>query len=108
MALRTLTVDPANKLFITIAGRLTCLCPVNGKRDSATVEVSYQPAAGAVVELAAFAAYLAGFESRTVSHEDATAEIADEIRWSIMSDDLTVRTVWEPVEGIECSMVVTG
>lgn len=108
MALRTLSIDPSNKLSIAIAGRLACLCPVNGRRDSATVEVNYQPSIGAVIELEAFAAYLAGFEGRTVSHEEATLEIADEIRWSIMSDDLTVRTTWVPIEGIECSVVVTG
>lgn len=104
MALRSLTITPTNRLTLQLAGRLTCLCPVNGRRDYATVEVSYCPTA-AVVELESFAAYLATFATETISHEEVTAAIRDEIAEETVPDDLTVRTRWDAVEGIECVVV---
>lgn len=101
MAIRTLSIEPSDRLSITLTGHLTCRCPVNGKRDEATVTVAYTPVE-MVLELAALAEYLDGFRVREITHEAATAIIADEIRWSVMSDDVTVTTVWAPVEGIDC------
>lgn len=101
MALRTLSIEPGDRLSISLTGRLACRCPVNGKRDEATVTVTYTPAE-MVLELTALAAYLADFQDRSITHEAVTAIIADEIRWSVMSDDVTVTTDWAPVEGVGC------
>jgi 7-cyano-7-deazaguanine reductase len=101
MALHTLSIEPANRLSIKLTGLLTCRCPINGKRDTAVVTVTYTPAE-MVLELTALADYLAGFQDRSITHEAATAMIADTIRWSVMSDDVTVTTEWAPVEGIDC------
>lgn len=107
MALRTLSIDPTNRLSINIGGRLTCLCPVNGRRDYATVEVSYHPT-GAVVELGSLAAYLSTFATATISHEEVTEAIRDELQEITVADDITVRTTWEPVEGVACVVVAHG
>jgi NADPH-dependent 7-cyano-7-deazaguanine reductase QueF len=101
MAIRTLSIEPGDRLSITLTGHLTCRCPVNEKRDSARVTVTYRPVEQ-VLELTALADYLASFQERPITHEAATAIIADEIRWSVLSDDVTVTTDWEPVEGIDC------
>lgn len=101
MALRTLSINPNDRLSITLTGRLTCRCPVNEKQDEAIVTVTYKPVE-AVLELASFSDYLDAFRDRPITHEEATAVIADEIRWSVMSDEVTVATTWEPVEGIDC------
>ena len=101
MALRTLSISTDAHLSITLVGHLTCRCPVNGKRDEAKVTVTYTPAETAL-ELTALADYLASFQDRPITHEAVTAIIADEIRWSVMSDDVTVATDWTPVEGIGC------
>lgn len=101
MAIRTLSIEPSDRLSITLTGRLVCQCPVNGRRDEAVVAVTYTPVEMAL-ELTAFAEYLAGFGGRPITHEAVTAIIADEIRWAVMSDDVTVTTTWEPIEGIGC------
>lgn len=107
MALRTLSVDPnARPITVQLAGRLTCICPVNERRDYATVEVSYTPVA-AVVELESFARYLAARANRSVSHELVTQEIADDVYQTTQADDITVRTRWDAVEGVECVVVAS-
>lgn len=103
MALRTLTVDPNYRIAVSIAGRLTCLCPVNRRRDYADVEVSYVPTAR-VIELESFAAYLATYAGETASHEDVTARIRAAIDDAIEPDDLTVRTSWQAIEGVACTV----
>lgn len=105
MTLKTLTVNPNGKpMSVQLAARLTCLCPVNGKRDYATVEANYVPVA-AVVELESFRAQLDAYATERIGHEDVTEAIADAIYDAAMPDDLTVRTRWEPVEGVECVVV---
>lgn len=105
MALRTLTIDPHNRLSINIAGKLTCRCPINGRRDFATVEVSYTPSSGQVVELESFSAFLGDLADRTVSHEVVTLEIGSAIEEATQADDITVRTRWDAIEGVECVVV---
>jgi NADPH-dependent 7-cyano-7-deazaguanine reductase QueF len=107
MALRTLSIEPGDRLSITLTGHMACRCPINGKRDEATVMVTYTPV-DMVLELAAFADYLVSFQARPITHEEATAVIANEVRWSVMSDEVTVTTNWAPVEGVECIVRVVA
>ena len=101
MALRTRTINPNHRISTRIAAKLTCVCPVNGRRDFATVEVIYTPA-GSVVELESFATWLSSYATEVVGHEEITEAIADEIDDVAMPDALTVRTTWNAVEGVEC------
>ena len=107
MALRTLTLDPKYRLSVNLTARLTCLCPVNGRRDYATVEIAYVPT-GAVVELESLQRWLDSYAMETISHEEITQAIRDEIAEETMADDLTVRTRWDAVEGVECVVSVSG
>jgi 7-cyano-7-deazaguanine reductase len=108
MALRTLSLDPNGMpVSLSLSGQLVCQCPINGLQDSAVVEVSYIPTAS-VVDLASFAAYLRGFAGRAVLHEAATIEIVDAVKAATEADDVTVRTTWEPVEGVGCTVVAHG
>lgn len=103
--IRTLSLDPnARPLSVTLAGRLTCVCPVNERRDHATIQVVYRPV-GAAVELESFARYLSHWSETQASHELVTQEIADDIKQATEAEDVTVRTTWEPVEGIACVVV---
>lgn len=101
VAIRTLSIEPGDCLVIRLTGHLACRCPVNGRQDDATVTVTYTPNE-MVLELTAFAEYLAGFWDRSITHEAVTAILADDIRWSVMSDDVTVTTEWAPIEGVGC------
>lgn len=104
MALRTLSHDPNGRpIVVSITGRLTCICPVNERRDYAAVEVSYVPVA-AVVELESFARYLSGWSETQASHELVTQDIAEDVYRATQADDITVRTRWDAVEGIECTV----
>lgn len=102
MALRTLEIDPdGGAIAVTMAGRLTCRCPVNGRRDYAEIEVTYRPT-GVVIELESFAAYLATWAAITIAHEVATRVIRDEIAETLGTPDVVVVTRWDAVEGISC------
>lgn len=102
MTLRTLDIDPNGRSFsVSLAGRLTCICPVNERRDYATVEVSYVPVAR-VVELESFARYLSHWSETQGLHEVVTTEIAEEVQRATEADDITVRTRWDAIEGVEC------
>jgi len=105
--LRTLTIDPNQRpITVSIAGRLTCLCPVNERRDYATVEVTYHPT-HSVVELESFAQYLGGWSETQAAHDLVAQEIAQDVYDATEADDVTVRTRWEAVEGIECVVVAS-
>lgn len=97
---------PFSDLTITLRGRLTCICPVNGRTDTAVVEVVYQPFLS-LIELESFAAYLSTFAEQKIGHEDATREIIAMLKEEAEPNSLTVTTTWEPVEGIDCTVTAT-
>lgn len=101
MKLNTITMDPPAIMSVTLRARLTCLCPVNDRRDYATVEVTYTPE-GWLIELESFAAFLGSFSDRTVTHERVTVDIAAAVREATRCDEALVKTEWLPVEGVEC------
>lgn len=103
--LQTMPLDPNGRpISVQLAGRMTCVCPVNERRDYATVEVSYTPT-GRVVELGSFAHYLGQWSETQASHELVTSEIAADLYDACEADDITVRTRWDAVEGVECVVV---
>jgi NADPH-dependent 7-cyano-7-deazaguanine reductase QueF len=95
--LKLLDIRPDAPLSITLRGR----------RDFCTVEIGYSPTLG-VLELESVAAYLGSFSERSISHEDATAEIRHDIAALIEPDDLVIRTAWDAIEGIACDVVARG
>ena len=56
----------------------TCLCPLSGFPDFATIKISYQPKKWCV-ELKSLKLYINSFRDVGVFHEDVTNKILDEI-----------------------------
>lgn len=57
----------------------TCLCPRSGYPDFATIILTYIPA-DKIVELKALKLYLNAFRNESVSHEEVTNQIFDELQ----------------------------
>lgn len=105
MNLESLPFKSDAQTEVTIAGQLTCLCPVGTRRDHAEVSVAYYPTS-TVIELASFARYLETFVDQAASHEAVTVEIADAIREVTNAEEIVVTTTWSAVEGINCTVRV--
>lgn len=71
----------------------TCVCPMTGQPDFATVTISYVPDQ-AIVELKSLKQYLWSWRQRGAFHEDATNQILDDLVGAIGPRRLTVRTDW--------------
>lgn len=72
---------------------LTCLCPVTGQPDYATVSVSYVPGPS-IVELKSLKLYLWSYRDEGAFHEDVTNRILDDLVAALQPEQLTVRTDW--------------
>jgi len=78
------------------APEFTCLCPVTGQPDFATIRIRYIPDAR-LVELKSLKVYLWSFRDERGFHEDVTNQILDELvraaspRWVEVVGDFSVR-----------------
>ena len=74
----------------------TCLCPMTGQPDFATIRLRYAPAQRCV-ELKSFKLYLWSFRNEGAFHEAVTNRICDDLvkaldpRWIEVTGDFTVR-----------------
>lgn len=102
--LRAIEYDPSSRVSVSLTARLTCICPFNGFRDYAVIEVSYMPT-GRIIELSSFARYLSTFRDKRIGHEEITETIRGMFAYRSNADDVTVRTRWETVEGVDCTVV---
>lgn len=84
---------------------LTCLCPVTGQPDFATVHITYVPDRH-LVELKSLKLYLWSYRDRGAFHEDVTNRILDDLVAVIAPRRMTVRTEWNVRGGI--TTVVTA
>ena len=71
----------------------TCLCPLTGQPDFATVTVKYVPDRS-VVELKSLKLYLWSFRNEGGFHEDMTNRILDDLVAAIAPRRMTVTTDW--------------
>ena len=71
----------------------TCLCPITGQPDFATVTVRYVPDLS-IVELKSLKLYLWSYRNEGAFHEDVTNRILDDLVGTIAPRRLTVRTDW--------------
>jgi 7-cyano-7-deazaguanine reductase len=78
---------------------LTCLCPMTGQPDFATVTVTYVPDAS-IVELKSLKLYLWSFRDEGAFHEDVTNRILDDLVAAIAPRSMTVETRWKVRGGI--------
>jgi 7-cyano-7-deazaguanine reductase len=72
---------------------LTCLCPMTGQPDYATVTISYVPGPS-IVELKSLKLYLWSYRDEGAFHEDVTNRILDDLVGAIAPRRMSVRTDW--------------
>jgi 7-cyano-7-deazaguanine reductase len=71
----------------------TCLCPMTGQPDFATVRICYVPDRS-IVELKSLKFYLWSFRNEGGFHEDMTNRILDDLVAAIAPRRMTVTTDW--------------
>jgi 7-cyano-7-deazaguanine reductase len=71
----------------------TCVCPMTGQPDFATVTISYVPDRS-IVELKSLKLYLWGYRAEGVFHEDVTNRILDDLVSALAPRRASVRTDW--------------
>jgi 7-cyano-7-deazaguanine reductase len=81
----------------------TCVCPLTGQPDFATVTVSYVPDAS-IVELKSLKLYLWSYRDEGAFHEDVTNRILDDLLAAISPRRLTVHTDWLVRGGIHTTV----
>jgi len=72
---------------------LTCVCPMTGQPDYATVTISYV-SCPSIVELKSLKLYLWSYRDEGAFHEDVTNRILDDLVAAISPRRMTVRTDW--------------
>jgi 7-cyano-7-deazaguanine reductase len=77
----------------------TCICPMTGQPDFASVVISYVPDQ-AIIELKSLKLYLWSYRQEGAFHEDVTNRILDDLVAAIGPRRLTVRTDWNVRGGI--------
>lgn len=81
---------PTNDYLVTIAApEFTCLCPVTGHPDFATITVEYAPG-DRIVELRSFKRYLQSFRNEGHFHEDVANRILNDLVGSTAPRHMTV------------------
>jgi 7-cyano-7-deazaguanine reductase len=75
------------------SSEFTCICPVTGQPDFATVNISYVPA-GSIVELKSLKQYLWSYRDEGAFHEDVTNRILDDLVAALSPRRMTVTTDW--------------
>src|ERR671937_1363969 len=71
----------------------TCLCPMTGQPDFATIRVRYGPDQH-LVELKSLKLYLWSYRDQGAFHEDVTNRILDDLVACIRPRRMTVHTDW--------------
>jgi 7-cyano-7-deazaguanine reductase len=71
----------------------TCLCPLTGQPDFATVTVVYVPDEK-IIELKSLKLYLWSYRDEGAFHEDVTNRILDDLVEAVSPRRLTVTTEW--------------
>jgi len=71
----------------------TCVCPLTGQPDFATVTVSYVPDTS-IVELKSLKLYLWSYRDEGAFHEDVTNRVLDDLVAAVGPRRMTVRTDW--------------
>lgn len=84
----------------------TCVCPITGQPDFATVRLTYVPGEH-IVELKSLKLYLWSFRNEGAFHEDVTNRILDDLVAAIAPRRLTVETDWLVRGGIHTTVTAT-
>lgn len=88
------------------SSEFTCLCPVTGQPDFATVTISYVPGPS-IVELKSLKQYLWAYRQEGAFHEDVTNRILDDLVEVLDPRRLSVRSDWMVRGGIHTVVEVS-
>jgi len=83
---------------------LTCVCPITGQPDFATVTITYTPGEK-IVELKSLKLYLWSYRDEGAFHEDITNRILDDLVAAIAPKRMTVETLWNVRGGITTTVI---
>ncbi len=98
---------PGRDYLVTCeTAELTCVCPMTGQPDFATVRVEYVPGPS-IVELKSLKLYLWSYRDEGAFHEDVTNRVLDDLVAALEPRRLTVRTTWRVRGGIETVVEVS-
>jgi 7-cyano-7-deazaguanine reductase len=75
------------------SAEFTCVCPITGQPDFATVTIAYTPGPS-IVELKSLKQYLWSYRDEGAFHEDVTNRILDDLVRAIDPRRMTVTTDW--------------
>ena len=81
----------------------TCVCPMTGQPDFATVRITYVPDEQ-IVELKSLKLYLWSYRNEGAFHEDVTNRILDDLVATIAPRRMTVFTDWLVRGGIHTTV----
>ena len=84
----------------------TCLCPITGQPDFATISIDYVPDA-LCVELKSLKLYLWSYRNEGAFHEAVTNQICDDVVAAVAPRSITVTGKFWARGGITTSVVVT-
>jgi 7-cyano-7-deazaguanine reductase len=84
----------------------TCLCPITGQPDFATVTISYVPDQS-IVELKSLKQYLWSYRDEGAFHEDVTNRILDDLVAAVAPRRSTVVTDWLVRGGIHTQVTAS-
>lgn len=76
-------------MIVKVTGRVVKRCPYKDEQDHGTVTLTFDVPEGDAPELHGLAAYLAGFRTEAISHEDFTRSICLDL------PVVEVRTTWD-------------
>lgn len=84
----------------------TCICPMTGQPDFATVVVEYVPGPS-IVELRSLKQYLWSYRDEGAFHEDVTNRILDDLVAALSPRRMVVHTHWNVRGGITTQVVAS-
>ena len=85
---------------------LTCICPVTGQPDFATVVITYVPDQK-IVELKSLKLYLWSYRDEGIHHERITNQILDDLVTALAPRKMTVVTDWLVRGGISTTVTAS-
>jgi 7-cyano-7-deazaguanine reductase len=84
----------------------TCLCPITGQPDFASITITYVPGPS-IVELKSLKQYLWSYRDEGAFHEDVTNRILNDLVRVLEPRRLTVNTAWLVRGGIHTTVTAS-
>ena len=88
------------------APEFTCVCPMTGQPDFATITVTYVPNEK-IVELKSLKLYLWSYREEGAFHEDVTNRILDDLVACLEPRRMTVHADWNVRGGIHTTVTAS-